>query len=244
MRRNLGWSILALGLCSLLAFSCRPKAGAGGEEGGGLPPPEKAATPCGPEGMIDDLEDNNNQVMVQAGRSGYWYTFVDEAGSTIEPTAGAKGGTFTAAEGGANGSAYAGRFKGTVGNGAIVYCGLGANLTDPKDAYDATKYGGISFFAKKGPGTGKVRLKVPDVSTDPQGNVCKECFNDFGVELEFTETWTKYVVPYSVMKQQQGWGKPLVGSINPSKLYGVQWQVNVPGQSYDIWIDDLAFRGC
>ena len=87
MRRNLGWSVLTLSCCSLV-FSCQPRGGAGGVEGG-LPPPEQAAKPCGPEGMIDDLEDNNNQVMVKDGRSGYWYTFVDEAGSTIEPTAGA-----------------------------------------------------------------------------------------------------------------------------------------------------------
>jgi endoglucanase len=240
MKHEFGWSVLAI--AAVGAMGCTPKAGAGGT--GELPGPEQAAAPCGPDAVIDDFEDNNNQVAVQAGRSGYWYTFSDDAGSTVTPAAGAKGGTFTPAEGGANGSAYAGRFAGTVGNGAVVYVGMGANMVDPKDVYDASKYGGISFFAKKGAGTGSIRLKVPDVNTDPQGNVCKECFNDHGVDLELTEAWTKYVVPYSVMRQMTGWGAPLVADIVPSKLYGIQFQVNLPGQSFDIWVDDLTFTGC
>jgi endoglucanase len=239
MKHELVWPILGLSCWALCAAGCRPK------QTQDLPPPAQAATPCGPEAMIDDCEDNNNQVMVQDGRSGYWYTFVDDAGSTVEPQAGAKGGgAFTMSEGGANGSAYAARFRGTIGEGAIIYGGMGVNLTDPKEAYDASKYGGLSFYAKKGPGTGKIRLKVPDLNTDPQGGVCKECYNDFGVELELTDTWTKYVVPYSVMKQDSGWGSPIVHAITPNNLYSVQFQVNLPGQNYEIWIDDLGFSGC
>jgi endoglucanase len=239
MKRSFSWSVLATVGCVALAVGCKPK-GAGGD----LQTPQEAAKACGPEGMIDDMEDNNNQVLLQGMRSGYWYTFLDEAGSTVTPTAGAKGGTFTPSEGGAKGSAYAARFHGTIGTGAIVYAGMGANLVDPKDAYDASAYGGIGFYAKKGPGVGKIRLKVPDSNTDPQAGTCKECFNDFGIELELTDKWTKYVVPYSVMKQEVGWGDPLVPKITPSKLYGIQFQVNVPGQPYDIWIDNLTFTGC
>ena len=33
-------------------------------------------------------------------------------------------------------------------------------------------------------------------------------------------------------------------SLNASKIYGVQWQVNSPGSSYDIWIDDIELTGC
>ena len=50
--------------------------------------------------VIDDCEDNNNQVMSNAGRSGYWYTFADKS-TNIQPAA---GGTFTMSAGGANGS--------------------------------------------------------------------------------------------------------------------------------------------
>jgi endoglucanase len=230
----------------LLALGCVPKGGGAGSEGRALKmTPQEAARPCGREAMICDAEDNNNQVIVQDGRSGYWYTFVDDVGSTVQPQAGAKGGgPFTMSQGGANGSAYAARFHGSIGTGAIVYAGVGVNLVDPKEAYDASKYGGLSFYAKKGAGTGKVRLKIPDLNTEPDGGICRECYNDFGVDLELTEEWKKYVVPFSVMKQMPGWGKPLVPAITPNKLYAIQFQVNVPEQPYDIWIDDLAFTGC
>lgn len=201
--------------------------------------------PCGKVGVIEDGEDNNNQVIVQDGRSGYMYTFADEEGSTITPTSGAKGGTFSPTAGGANGSAYAARMTGRVATAEIVYVGMGFNLTDPKDAYDASKYGGLSFYAKKGPGsTSKVRLKVPDVNTDPDGGVCGACYNDFGMELKLSEEWTKYTIPFSRMKQDQGWGSPRPFSITPEKLYAVQFQVNDKGKEYDIWIDDLSFTGC
>ena len=60
----------------------------------------------------------------------------------------------------------AARFKGTVAGaapGVNVFSGMGVNFLDPKDPYDASKYQGVSFWAKKGAGsTGKVRLKIPE----------------------------------------------------------------------------------
>ena len=55
---------------------------------------------CGPAGLIDDGEDGNNQNIVGADRGGYWYTFRDKKGTTVEPVAGEDGGTFTMSEGG------------------------------------------------------------------------------------------------------------------------------------------------
>ena len=54
-----------------------------------------AKSKCPADGMIDDCEDNNNQVMSNKGRSGYWYTFADKT-TKIEP---AGGGTFTIRQG-------------------------------------------------------------------------------------------------------------------------------------------------
>ena len=128
------------------------------------------------------------------------------------------------------------------GTGAIVFSGLGMNFIDPKGAYDASKYSGISFWAKRGDNsTGKVRLKVPDVNTDPDGAVCTECFNDFGADMSFTPEWKQYVFPFKKMKQLAGWGNPLKKQITPSKIYGIQFQVNVPSANYDIYVDDLKF---
>jgi hypothetical protein len=200
---------------------------------------------CGGEGLLDDGEDNNNQGAVVEGRGGYWYTYVDDAGSTITPTAGSQGGTFTMSPGGANGSKYAARFHGKLTGGTVVFGAVGLNLVDPKDAYDASKYTGVAFWAKKGPGAiGTLRFKVPDANTDEEGGRCKECFNDFGATIELTEGWKRYVVPFKRMKQEEGWGAPRPRSIDRKSVYGLQWQVSQPGASFDVWIDDVELLGC
>ena len=215
-------------------------------EGGALTGAAAANSPegkaCPADGLIDDAEDNNNQIALNKGRAGYWYTFGDKVGSTVTPAA---GGTFAMSKGGASGSALAAHASGKIGGGQVVYAGMGFNFIDPKGAYNASAYKGISFWAKVGPGSATgVRLKVPDADTDPDGKVCTECFNDFGADLELTTAWTKYTVPFSTMTQLAGWGAPHPGALNPAKLFGVQWQVNSPGATYDIWVDEIAFTGC
>jgi endoglucanase len=199
---------------------------------------------CPADFVVDDAEDNNNQLLVQGGRNGYWYTYIDNTKkSTITPQAKTK---FLQTADGANGSKFAPRMNGQISKeGDPLYAGVGFSLTDPKGPYDATQYTGISFWAKVGPGSTKnVRLKVPDVNTDPQGKVCKECFNDFGADLTLTEQWKKYTIPFAAMKQMDGWGDPNPPTIDKSKLFGVQWQVNDRGATYDVWIDDVRFTGC
>ena len=51
-------------------------------------------------------------------------------------------------------------------------------------------------------------------------------------------------IPFGAMTQQDGWGAPHPAAIDPSKLYGLQWQVVSPGASFDVWIDDIQFTGC
>ncbi len=87
----------------------------------------------------------------------------------------------------------------------------------------------------------KVRLKVPDANTDPDGGACTECFNDFGGDLTLTTEWKQYIFPWKSMKQMPGWGNPRKPHITPSKIFGIQFQVNVPSANYDIYVDDLKF---
>ena len=196
-------------------------------------------------GLISDGENNSNQIADIQNRGGYWYTFVDDAGSSVVPEAGKNGGTFQMTPGGASGSKLAAHMTGAIGGGGTIYAGMGLNFVDPKGQYDASKFKGVSFWAKKGPGsTGNVRLKVPDASTDPDGKLCKECFNDFGLDLQLTDEWTQYTIPFTSMKMMKGWGSPRADGIDPSKIYGMQWQVNEPGAKFDIWIDEIAFTGC
>ena len=103
---------------------------------------------CAAEGLIDDGEDGNNQNLPNDNRGGYWYTFRDKKGTTIDPVAGEDGGTFAMSEGG-HGSQFAARYHGKIGTGAPLFGGMGMNFVDPKAPYDASKYAGISFWAKR-----------------------------------------------------------------------------------------------
>jgi endoglucanase len=232
-----------------LAYACGGGSGSGGgaaspagggASGGGT----GAGKACPADYTIDDMEDHQkNQIIVQNGRNGYWYTFLDKLGTMITPPAGH---TFIMSPGGVNGSTTAAHMMGkTSSNGDPLYAGMGFSFTNPKGQYDASAYTGVSFFAKAGPGSVKsVRLKVPDVNTDPDGKVCTECFNDFGTDLSLTDQWAKYTVPFSQMSQMDGWGSPSKPAIEKSKLYGMQFQVNQPGSTFDIWVDDVEFIGC
>lgn len=200
---------------------------------------------CGPEALIEDGEDNNNQVVVQDGRSGYIYTYIDSEGTTITPKEGSNGGIFQMTKGGANGSEYALRMNGTLASAKVVFAGMGLNLTDPKDTYDASKYKGISFFAKRGPGAyRKVRVKMPDVNTDPEGGKCTNCYNDFGLEIKLNDEWTEYIVPFNRMKQESGWGSPRPPGLATEQVFAVQFQTKEAGATYDVWVDDIKFTGC
>lgn len=234
MQRDLRPVLFALSVAAALSAGCLTGPGAASAGSAAL-------KECGPEGQIDDFEDNNNQNIVVDGRGGYWYTYVDKEGSTVWPEAGEQGGTFTPSEGGYN-SKYAANVKGKLGTAQVVFGALGMNWVDPKDVYDASKYEGITFFARRGASsTGKMRVKVPDANTDPEGGVCSECFNDFGVDLNLTEQWQRYVLPFRDMKQMEGWGAPRKPRITSSKIFGLQFQTQVQGADYDFWFDNIAF---
>jgi endoglucanase len=229
-------------VAAALAQACYPvPAGSTAVSGGAASSGGKSC----PGGMVDDGEDGDHKVSDTAGRGGYWYTYADNVGSSITPPTGESGGTFAMSDGGDTGSKKAARMSGTVGKGNVVFAGMGFGFTDPKGPYDLSKYKGVRFKAKIGEGsTPLVRLKVPDANTDPEGNACKECFNDFGAELTLTGSWQTYTILFSSMRQQAGWGSPRPASIDASRVYGMQWQASTPGAKFDVWVDDVELVGC
>src|SRR5688572_6276776 len=139
-------------------------------------PAESSA--CAEEARIEDAEDGDDQILARAGRGGYLYTYKDEKGTTIAPA-----GDFSPSSGGANGSGSALHASGKLGDGGDMYAGLGFGFTEPKAPYDASRWRGIAFWARRGKdGPAMLRLKLPDANTDPDGKVCKDCYNDFGVD--------------------------------------------------------------
>jgi hypothetical protein len=196
---------------------------------------------CGPDGVIDDFEDNNNQINVVGDRGGYWYTYADKEGSTVWPEQGDKGGTFTLVEGGHD-SKYAVEVKGKLAGKSIVYAAMGLNFRDPKEAYDASMYEGITFWAKIGTGTSpKLVVKMPDGNTDPDGQVCSACFNDYGTPVTLTDQWQRIVLPFRALRQEPEWGAPRKPHIDPKRLFAIHFEAKTPGVDYDFWVDDIAF---
>jgi endoglucanase len=154
--------------------------------------------------------------------SGDSYTYADEAGSQV--------------------AGDARRITGTLASGGEVFAGVGLSFPEP---VDASRYRGIAFLARRGPGAAAhVRLKVPDVNTDPDGGVCTDCYNDFGISFQVTEEWTRYEAPFADLVQETGWGAPRPAAIDTSKLYGVQWQLAVAGAAVDLQLDQIEFLGC
>jgi endoglucanase len=197
---------------------------------------------CSSVSLVDDCEDNDGRIAPIGGRSGYWYTYGDRNGTTLTP---AMGSPFVMARGGANASVFAARIQGRLGKGRIVFSGFGLNFVDPKGAYDASAYSALSFWAKVGAGAAThIRLKVSDGNTDPEGKVCTECFNNFGVDLELSTTWTQYTIPFATMKQLPGWGVPRPAALDAKKVYGVLWELHDPGADFDLWIDEVALERC
>ncbi len=202
------------------------------------PPAENAGEPISSP-MLDDLEDGTGQIILADSRAGYWYTYKDE-GSTIEPE-----NPFQPTEGGANGSKFAARMKGTIGDSVqYPFAGMGFLFLDPKGAYDVSSCEGIKFLAKKGPEGDAVnmRLKVGDVNTVPEGGMCKQCYNDFGRDVLLTDEWTEIRAPFFEMKQEPYWGEPQPGLV-ATHVYQVQFQVVSRG-TFDVWVDDVSLFGC
>ena len=201
----------------------------------------EALKECGPDGVIEDFEDGNNQINVVGDRGGYWYTYVDAKGSTVEPAPGDQGGTFAPVEGGHE-SKYAAEVKGKLAGSSIVYAAMGLNFEDPKGAFDASKYAGITFWAKRTAGsTSRLTVKLPDGNTDPDGQICSACFNDYGYTINVGEQWTRYVLPFHDLKQEPDWGAPRKPHLDASKLFAIHWEAKAPGAEYDFLVDDIAF---
>ena len=233
-------------LASLLLAGASGCIGVSAKPGGGVvvPGAASAVKKCravrpADDGAIDDLEDGNNQITKEAKRDGYWWSAADPKGSKIE---------MQVIEPGA-GSEMAMHMTGTTvpGKPEDEFWGaqLGISFVSEGLFYDASKYAGVTFKAKVGtPDSARaIRFKMADVNTHKDAGICKACWNHFGKDLSLTPEWKEYRVTFSGAEQEAGWGDPRPQAITPSKLIALNWQVG-PGQTYDIWIDDVAFLDC
>jgi hypothetical protein len=194
--------------------------------------------------MINDMEAGT--AIQTTATPGYWYTYNDmTVGATQAP---AVNGTFNTAQiTPARGASTYGVH--TTGSGFTGWgAGMGFNFIGPKiSTVDASKYKGITFYAKGG---GSVRVNVLTKATTPEGCVCatqpKGCFDHFSVLKTFAVDWSQININWTDL-MQQGYGAP--ATFDAKTLMGVNFQSLNPSTtlpspspySVDFWIDDIAF---
>ena len=91
--------------------------------------------------------------------------------------------------------------------------------------YDASKYAGIAFKAKIGPGSARsVRFKIGDVNTHKDAGICKTCWNHFGKDLSLTPEWKEYTVLFTVASSRRRAGAiPRPAALSTDKLVSLNW---------------------
>jgi|GEM_PF-1760859 len=195
--------------------------------------------PAPNEDLIDNLDDGDRYILSGKGRVGSWTDSHDASPSgTMYPD---PINLFTPTDTGDVCRQFAAHVKGGGFSdwGADLWFGLGS-------PYDASKYTGISFWARVDAGTTSVlRIAFPDKDTFPDGGICQtnvtgptQCFDHYGARKTLGTTWQKYTVSFKEITQD-GWG--LQGSsFDPSSLYEVLFQIPV-NATFSIWIDDVAF---
>lgn len=193
--------------------------------------------------LIDDMEDGNGSIAADDGRVGAWYTYNDATATGTQTPAVKMPFMMTELPEPRDTSKYAANSK---GSGFTVWgAGFGFDLNNSgttKSAYDASKYTGITFWAKVGTGsTTTVRFNIGDKNTTPEGGVCMPatCSDDFGQSLTLTESWQQFTIKFADMKAEN-WSKQNLAAIDKSALYAVHFQAG-PMTTFDIWVDDISF---
>jgi hypothetical protein len=192
------------------------------------------------EELIDDLNDGDRFIPTVNGRVGAWTGSHDNSPTaTMSPD---PNGSFAPTYTGDACRKYAMYVSGSgcVLWGADFWFGLGS-------PYDASKYMGISFWAKIDAGTSSVvRVNFPDKDTQPDGNLCSTasnaganaCYDHYGYRITLSSTWTKYTIMFNQLATQN-WGRGGTG-FDPASLYQVLFQIPT-GATFGVWIDDPAF---
>jgi hypothetical protein len=209
--------------------------GVGGTVGGttcpGLAPNEE---------LIDDMNDGDRFIPQVNGRAGAWKDGGDAtSSSTMFPN---PAGPFTMTNTGDACRKFAAYVYGGpfVDGSPLFYFGIGG-------PYDASKYDGISFWAKIDSGSSAgLRVAFPDKDTQPDGGLCQlsgganQCYDHYGYRIPapgLTTQWAKYTVFFNSLTTD-GWGRAGAG-FDRSTIYEVQFQL--PGNAtFGVWVDDVA----
>lgn len=185
--------------------------------------------------LIDDFERGDNQLEHVAGRDGAWVLGSDATSVVLT----AESSSQCAARGREAGH-FAGRDFTDWGANWTAVLKQFVNMT--ARPYDASAYGGISFWAAVGgawdgplPFTTPVGVTTMDVAFN--GGMCSKCMDYYRTSVTLSSRWERYEIRFDDL-HQLGIGDPLV-ALRKDQLVGlIFWP---PNSGFDIWIDDVRF---
>ncbi len=201
--------------------------------------------------LIDDMEDGDAGILPNHGRNGYWYTGGDTTkNAVLTPPANAFAMTMLAA---GDRSDYAASVKAEnfTDWGSVIGFNFVEKNSMPQP-YDASAYCGVHFWGKAAaPVT--LRLRVPDVSTHPNGGVCvtpgtsgTACYDHFGSAVAFGKVWADYSFKFADLTQVGTGYHPADNKIRTDKLFAMEWALpgGATAKTYQIWVDDVELLKC
>jgi len=182
--------------------------------------------------------------------AGYWDFSRDVSQGTTSPTGTA---TLAPVDGGANGTTKALHVTGSnlSGWGAAL-----AAILSNGCPFDASKYGGFSFYAKGTSSTVEGANKLLVLAGNPEyipqelGGFCDDfaldqrCYARHRVLIDLKPDWKQYVITWADLLPAP-YGNPL--PFGPDRVRDIIFSADGPAKatdpatSFDLWIDELAF---
>lgn len=177
--------------------------------------------------IIDDFEDGDFTVSALGGRNGNWYVYGDGTGTLgFDVTGIARGASLKGIH--------------TKGKDFTNWgSGMGVNMqSSGSTGFNASAYTGVTFWARAAAAQ-SLLVVFPDVDTDPTGKLCTTCDHHYNKAIQVTTGWQRFTVNFADLVLEGG-TVPTPTAFKPEGLISVQFRFS-PGQSYEFFVDDLAF---
>ncbi|HVZ81490.1 MAG TPA: carbohydrate binding domain-containing protein [bacterium] len=201
-------------------------------------PPYSTCSNISTPTLIDDMEDNNNGILANKCRTGYWYNYHDTAPGGVQLVGGSAGSFVMASPGvGYNGTGTSLHcVEVSTNSGFVTYgAGFGFSFLTPQGNYNASNYSGIQFYAKSTVGAPTVAFAI----TDNDVVVSNYAIGPHTLNFTFSSSWNFYQISWTQMiASGNSYGGPTV--FDPSRIQQVQWSVG-PGLASDVWVDNVSF---
>jgi hypothetical protein len=184
--------------------------------------------------LIDDFEHDGTLLPRRGGRDGTWASASDGSADEIEThisdrcaARGLRAGHFAASGLSGWGATWSALMRGQTGS-----------MTLP---YDATAYGGVSFWAALSAEFPAPFSLPVGVTTPPDGAssavTCPKCLNYYSTTISLDHNWRRFELRFSDLVQLSN-GNPMV-ALRLDQLVGLTFW---PEGDFDIWVDDVRFE--